>query len=167
MNNENTNYKKATYSRTRNTSLQQSDILANQARIPPQAIDLEEVVLGALMLEKNAVNAVIDILTPEVFYKETHQMIYSAIKELFAKSEPIDILTVTNQLKSNGNLDVVGGPYYISLLTNRVVSSANIEYHARIILQKYIQRQLIVISSEIIRDATALFNNAFNSSLAC
>ena len=153
MNNENTNYKKATYSRTRNTSLQQSDILANQARIPPQAIDLEEVVLGALMLEKNAVNAVIDILTPEVFYKETHQMIYSAIKELFAKSEPIDILTVTNQLKSNGNLDVVGGPYYISLLTNRVVSSANIEYHARIILQKYIQRQLIVISSEIIRDA--------------
>ena len=153
MNNENTNYKKATYSRTRNTSLQQSDILANQARIPPQAIDLEEVVLGALMLEKNAVNSVIDILTPEVFYKETHQMIYSAIKELFAKSEPIDILTVTNQLKSNGNLDVVGGPYYISLLTNRVVSSANIEYHARIILQKYIQRQLIVISSEIIRDA--------------
>lgn len=153
MNNENTNYKKATYSRTRNTSLQQSDILANQARIPPQAIDLEEVVLGALMLEKNAVNAVIDILTPEVFYKETHQMIYSAIKELFAKSEPIDILTVTNQLKSNGNLDIVGGPYYISLLTNRVVSSANIEYHARIILQKYIQRQLIVISSEIIRDA--------------
>jgi len=169
MNNENTNYKKATYSRTRNTSLQQSDILANQARIPPQAIDLEEVVLGALMLEKNAVNAVIDILTPEVFYKETHQMIYSAIKELFAKSEPIDILTVTNQLKSNGNLDVVGGPYYISLLTNRVVSSANIEYHARIILQKYIQRQLIVISSEIIRDAYEdttdvfdLLNNAEN-----
>ena len=153
MNNDNTNYKKATYGRTRASGLQQSDILANQARIPPQATDLEEVVLGALMLEKNAVNAVIDILTPEVFYKETHQIIYTAIKELFAKSEPIDILTVTNQLKSTGNLDVVGGPYYISLLTNRVVSSANIEYHARIILQKYIQRQLIVISSEIIKDA--------------
>lgn len=153
MNNENTNYRKATYGRTKTTSLQQSDILANQARIPPQAVDLEEVVLGALMLEKNAVNAVIDILTPEVFYKETHQIIYTAIKELFAKSEPIDILTVTNQLKSTGNLDAVGGPYYISLLTNRVVSSANIEYHARIILQKYIQRQLIIISSEIIKEA--------------
>ena len=153
MNNDNINYRKATYGRAKATSLQQSEILANQARIPPQATDLEEVVLGALMLEKNAVNAVIDILTPEVFYKESHRLIYTAIKELFAKSEPIDILTVTNQLKSDGNLEVVGGPYYISLLTNRVVSSANIEYHARIILQKYIQRQLIVISSEIIRDA--------------
>ena len=128
-------------------------MLANQGRIPPQAVDLEEVVLGALMLEKNAVNAVIDLLTPEVFYKDAHQTIFSAIKELFGKSEPIDILTVTNQLKSMGALDVIGGPYYISQLTNRVVSSANIEYHARIILQKYIQRQLIVVSSEIIKDA--------------
>ena len=152
MNNNNTNYKKSGFSRTNANNIQ-SEILSNQGRVPPQAVDLEEVVLGAMMLEKGAVNAIIDILTPEVFYKESHQMIYKAIKELFAKSEPIDILTVTNQLKSSGNLEVVGGPYYISQLTNRVVSSANIEYHARIILQKYIQRQLIVISTETIKEA--------------
>lgn len=129
------------------------DLLNSQGRIPPQAVDLEEVVLGALMLEKEAVNAVIDILTPEVFYKEAHQLIFAAIKDLFTKSEPIDILTVTNHLKSTNDLDAVGGAYYISQLTNRVVSSANIEYHSRIILQKHIQRQLIQISSETIKEA--------------
>ncbi len=152
MNNDNTNYIKAGFGRTRAASIP-NEILANQGRVPPQAIDLEEVVLGAMMLEKNAVNSVIDMLTPDVFYKDAHQKIFTAIKDLFGKSEPIDILTVTNQLKSSGNLEVVGGPYYISQLTNRVVSSANIEYHARIILQKYIQRQLIVISSDIIKEA--------------
>lgn len=129
------------------------DVLNSQGRVPPQAVDLEEVVLGALMLEKEAVNAVIDILSPEVFYKEAHQIIFAAIKDLFTKSEPVDILTVTNHLKSTNDLEAVGGPYYISQLTNRVVSSANIEYHTRIILQKYIQRQLIQISSETIKDA--------------
>ena len=129
------------------------DVLNNQGRIPPQAVDLEEVVLGALMLEREAVNAVIDILSPEAFYKEAHQIIFDAIKDLFTKGEAIDILTVTNHLKSTGDLEAVGGPYYISQLTNRVVSSANIEYHSRIILQKYIQRKLIQISSETIKDA--------------
>ena len=129
------------------------DVLNNQGRIPPQAVDLEEVVLGALMLEREAVNAVIDILSPEAFYKEAHQIIFDAIKDLFTKGEAIDILTVTNHLKSTGDLEAVGGPYYISQLTNRVVSSANIEYHSRIILQKYIQRRLIQISSETIKDA--------------
>ncbi|MBS4058365.1 MAG: replicative DNA helicase [Bacteroidales bacterium] len=122
-------------------------------RIPPQAIDLEEVVLGAMMLEKDAVNAVIDILKPEVFYKDGHQKIAEAIQNLFVKSEPIDILTVTNELRSMGDLEMIGGPYYISQLTNRVVSGANIEFHARIILQKHIQRELIRISSDIIKDA--------------
>ena len=128
-------------------------LLASQGRIPPQAVDLEEVVLGALMLEKEAVNEVIDILTPEAFYKEAHQKIFKAIKDLFGKSEPIDILTVTNELKQNGELEEVGGAYYISKLTNRVVSAANIEYHARIIMQKHIQRELIVISSQTISKA--------------
>ncbi len=130
-----------------------SELFDSQGRIPPQAVDLEEVVLGALMLEKEAVNAVIDILSPEVFYKEAHQIIFEAIKDLFTKSEPIDILTVTNHLRSTGDLEAVGGAYYISQLTNRVVSSANIEYHSRIILQKYIQRKLIQISSETIKNA--------------
>lgn len=135
------------------SDLQSNEMLLQQGRIPPQATDLEEVVLGAMMLEKDAVNAVIDILEPDVFYKDTHQLIFKAIKELFSKSEPIDILTVTNQLKFNGDLEIVGGPYYISQLTNRVVSAANIEFHARIMIQKYIQRKLIQISSNIIKDA--------------
>ncbi|MBL4594770.1 MAG: replicative DNA helicase [Flavobacteriales bacterium] len=122
-------------------------------KLPPQAIDLEEAVLGALMLEKEAVNAAIDILQPRSFYKETHQKIFSAIQDLFQKSEPVDILTVTNELKKRGELDLIGGPYYITQLTNRVASAANIEFHARIISQKYIQRELIRISSEIITDA--------------
>lgn len=105
------------------------------------------------MLEKDALTAVIDIIKPAVFYKESHQMIFAAITRLFGKSEPVDILTVTNELKNNGELDIVGGPFYVTQLTNRIASAANVEYHARIISQKYIQRELIRISSEIIKDA--------------
>ena len=126
---------------------------SEHGRVPPQAVDLEEAVLGALMLEQNALTAVVDILKPDVFYKEAHQVIYAAIHRLFAKSEPIDILTVTNELKSSGELELIGGAYYITQLTNRVASTANIEYHARIISQKFIQRELIKLSSEIIKDA--------------
>ncbi|HHN48044.1 MAG TPA: replicative DNA helicase [Bacteroidales bacterium] len=125
----------------------------DHGKLPPQAIELEEAVLGAIMLEKDALAAVIDILKPETFYKEVHQHIFRAIQQLFQKTEPVDILTVTNQLKSNGLLDVVGGPYYITQLTNRISSAANIEYHSRILMQKYIQRELIRTSSEIIRDS--------------
>ena len=85
------------------------NIYAEHGRVPPQAVDLEEAILGALMLEQNALTAVVDILKPEIFYKETHQRIYSAIHRLFAKSEPVDILTVTNELKSTGELELVGG----------------------------------------------------------
>ena len=137
----------------RRSSATPEQLLASQGRIPPQAVDLEEVVLGALMLEKEAVNEVIDILTPEAFYREAHQKIFKAIKDLFGKSEPIDILTVTNELKQTGELEAVGGAYYISKLTNRVVSAANVEYHARIIMQKHIQRELIAISSDTINQA--------------
>jgi len=122
-------------------------------KLPPQAIDLEEAVLGALMLEKNALTAVIDILKADSFYKEAHQKIFAAITSLFTKSEPIDILTVTTELRKSGELEIVGGAYYITQLTNRVASAANVEYHARIISQKHIQRELIRISSETIRDS--------------
>ncbi len=139
-----------------------TQVFAEHGRIPPQAIELEEAVLGALMLEQNALTSVIDILKPEVFYKEAHQVIYAAIHRLFAKSEPVDILTVTNELKSSGELELIGGAYYITQLTNRVASTANIEYHARIITQKYIQRELIRISSEIIKDAFEDTTDVFN-----
>lgn len=122
-------------------------------KVPPQAIDLEEAVLGAIMLEKDALAAIIDVIRPDAFYKEAHKIIFQAITKLFAKGEPIDILTVTNELKFEGTLEAAGGPFYIAQLTNRVASAANTEFHARIILQKFIQRELIRISSEVIKDA--------------
>jgi replicative DNA helicase len=122
-------------------------------KLPPQSLDMEEAVLGALMLAKDPVNDVIDILQPESFYKDAHQKIYSAIKDLFATSQPIDILTVTQELRKKGEIDEVGGPFYISQLTNRVASTANTENHARIISQKHILRELIKISSSVIQKA--------------
>lgn len=133
-------------------SLPTADYLEH-GRVPPQASDLEEIVLGAMMLEQDALTNIIDILKPEVFYKNAHQKIFSVIYDLFSETEPVDILTVTQELKKRGELDVVGGSYYISQLTNRVASAANIEYHARIILEKFLQRELIRISSEIIKDS--------------
>ena len=128
-----------------------SPFFQDSGRIPPQAVDFEEAVLGALMLEKNAVNDVIDVLSPESFYKDQHQKIYAVIHYLFGNSQPIDILTVTQELRNRGELDYVGGAYYISQLTNRIASAANVEHHARIIAQKFIQRELIRISSDTIK----------------
>src|ERR1051325_7423687 len=122
-------------------------------KVPPQAKDLEEAVLGAIMLEKSAFDTVVEILKPECFYVESHQRIYRAMQGLQQKNQPIDILTVVEELKFREELDIVGGPYYVTRLTNAVVSSANIEAHSRIILQKFIQRELIRISGEIIGDA--------------
>jgi replicative DNA helicase len=122
-------------------------------KLPPQATDLEEAVLGAMMLEKDALTNVIDILQPKSFYKEANGKIFGAIQRLFNASEPVDILTVTNDLKKSGELEIVGGAYYVTSLTNRVASAANAEFHARIISQKYIQRELIRISTETIRNA--------------
>ncbi|MFC7358249.1 replicative DNA helicase [Jejudonia soesokkakensis] len=128
-------------------------ISLEKGKIPPQAIDLEEVVLGAMMIDKKGVDEVIDILSDDVFYKEAHQHIFAAIHTLFENSEPVDLLTVSAQLKREQKLDVSGGEFYLVQLTQKVSSSAHIEFHARIILQKYIQRSLIKISNEIIEDS--------------
>lgn len=125
-------------------------ISLEKGKIPPQAIDLEEAVLGAMMIDKKGVDDVIDILNPEAFYKDAHKYIFEAILKLFENSEPVDLLTVSSQLKKDARLDLVGGDFYLISLTQRVASSAHIEFHARIILQKYIQRSLIKISNEII-----------------
>ncbi len=122
-------------------------------KIPPQAKELEEAILGAIMLEKSAFDTVVEILKPECFYVEGHQKIYKAMQSLAIKSLPIDLLTVVEELKVREELDFVGGPYAVTKLTNSVVSSANIEAHSRIVLQKFIQRELIRISGEIIGDA--------------
>ncbi|RLD28242.1 MAG: replicative DNA helicase [Bacteroidetes bacterium] len=124
-----------------------------KGKIPPQALDLEEVVLGAMMIDKKGVDEVIDILSPEAFYKEAHQYIFEAIFRLFENSQPIDLLTVSIQLKKDSRLDLAGGDFYLISLTQKVSSSAHIEFHARIILQKFIQRSLIKISNEIIEDS--------------
>lgn len=128
-------------------------ISLERGKIPPQAVDLEEVVIGAMMIDKKGVDEVIDILHPDVFYKDAHRFIYEAIFVLFEESQPVDLLTVSSQLKKAGKLELIGGDFYLIKLTQKVASSAHIEFHARIILQKYIQRSLIKISNEIIEDA--------------
>ncbi len=122
-------------------------------KIQPQAIPLEEAVLGAIMLDKNALPTVLDILQPDSFYVEGHALIYKAMLSLFEKTHPIDILTVHEELKLEGTLDQMGGSNYLVELTNKVASAANIEYHARIIAQKHIQRELIRVSTNIITDS--------------
>ena len=124
-----------------------------QGKLPPQAIELEEAVLGAMLIDKKGVDEVIDLLEPEAFYKSSHKYIFESIFRLFQNSQPIDLLTVSADLRKNGKLESIGGDYYLVHLTQKVASSAHIEFHARIILQKYIQRSLIRISNEIIESS--------------
>ncbi len=129
------------------------DISESLGKLPPQALDLEEAVLGALMLEKNALNAVVEFLKPEHFYDDRHKEIYSAIIDLFKATEPVDMRTVVNQLRKNGKIELIGGAYYIAELTAKVSSAANIEYHARVIMEMAIKRTLIQVASQIHHDA--------------
>ncbi|MCL2074284.1 MAG: replicative DNA helicase [Marinilabiliaceae bacterium] len=116
-------------------------------RMPPQDTDLEEVILGAMLLEKDSFAIVSELLKPECFYREAHQIIFQAAYNLFLKENPIDIMTVTEEIRRLGKLEEVGGAFYIAQLTNRVAAAANIEYHSRIIYQKYLQREIIVLST--------------------
>ena len=117
--------------------------------LQPQAIDIEKVVLGALMIDKDAFSVVSEILRPETFYEPRHKKIFTAIQTLNMDENPVDIMTVTNELAKEGTLDDVGGPTYIVDLTSHVASSAHIEYHAKILQQKYLARQLISFASII------------------
>ena len=131
------------------TSPKNSDTSLDYGRIPPQAVELEEAVLGAIMLERDAVLSVLDILKKESFYKDSHQKIYQAIVDLSTNQKAIDILTVTEELRRKKELEEIGGPLVITQLTSKVASAAHLEFHARIIQQKYIQRELIRVSSTI------------------
>ncbi len=122
-------------------------------RVLPQAVPLEEVVLGAIMLDKDALSVVLDILRAESFYRDEHQQIFRAMLRLFERSNPVDALTVMEELRKMGELEAVGGPAYLANLTMKVASAANLEYHARIISQKFIQRELIRTSTKIVRDS--------------
>jgi replicative DNA helicase len=121
--------------------------------LPPQAIELEEAVLGACMVESEAINLVVDILTPECFYVDANKTLFTAIIDLYKRSSPIDILTVCQKLKSLDKLAEVGGAYYITSLTNRIASSSNIVYHSRIIVEQYLKREMIRLSNESIKNA--------------
>ena len=117
--------------------------------VQPQALEFEEAVLGALMIEKDAYSQISEILKPESFYDHRHQLIFEAIRSLNLQQKPVDILTVTEYLNSTGNLEEAGGPFYITQLSGKVASSAHIEYHARIIAQKFLARELITFTSVV------------------
>ena len=122
-------------------------------KTPPQAIEIEEAVLGSLMLDSNALNMTIETLYREYFYKPEHQYVFDAIRKLFEDSYPVDLMTVVERLRQSGTLEMAGGAYNVAQLTNNVVSSAHIEYHVRILNEKYIQRELIRTSTETITQA--------------
>ena len=125
------------------------EVTDNFGHLQPQAVELEQAVLGALMIEKDAYYQVSEILRPESFYDNRHKIIYEAIRRLNLEEKPVDILTVTEQLRSTNQLEEVGGPFYITQLSGMVASSAHIEYHARIIAQKATARALISYTSGI------------------
>lgn len=130
-------------------------------KLPPQAPDLEQVVLGAIMLESDRLSEVIGFLPVGVFYRPEHNTIYDAILQLFAAGQPVDIITVTEQLRSNGTLNQVGGSIYVTQLTNRIASSVNTEYHARLLIEAYYKREVIRCSTDAIEMAYDPSSDAF------
>ncbi len=132
---------------------QAKNISLPQAKLPPQAVELEKAILGAMMIDKRGVDEVVDLLFEEAFYLPEHREIFSAIISLFEEGKPIDIFTVTEALRARGTLKQIGGEYYLITLSNLVATAAHIEYHARIVLQKYVKRELIQISGKIIEQS--------------
>ncbi|KXB40252.1 replicative DNA helicase [Bacteroidales bacterium KA00344] len=140
--------KKTTY-KGRARSKTSAPIDPTYAHMQPQAVDVEKVVLGALMIDRDAFSVIGEIVRPETFYEPSHQKIYTAIQTLNINESPVDIMTVTNELQKEGTLDDVGGAPYVVDLASQVASSAHIEYHAKILQQKYLARQLISFASVI------------------
>ena len=124
--------------------------LPSEGRVPPQAVDVEMAVLGAMLLDKGAIAKAIEILDDSSFYKPAHQRIFAGMVALFEKSEPVDLITLVEELRRRAELDKIGGEYYLTELTTRVTTTANIEYHAHIVLEKALMRQLISSSSEVV-----------------
>jgi len=143
MANENNRYRK---DNNRAAYADLADVLLN---VPPQAPELEEAVLGALMLERDSIIAVQEYVVAEAFYIEAHRIIYQAICDLSTELKPIDLYTVTERLKQKRQLKVIGGAPYLAQLTQKVGSAAHVEFHAKIIAQKYVQRELIRATTEI------------------
>lgn len=119
-------------------------------KVPPQATEIEKLILGAIMLERNAIDIASELLTPESFYLESHSKIFSAILSLSARGQGVDVELVANELRIYGDLEAVGGPYYVMQLTNSVVSGANVEAHCQIVKQKQLARQMIKLGGELV-----------------
>ena len=134
---------------TRQRKTNPNPIDNNYGHLQPQALEIEKIVLGALMIDKDAFTVVSEILRPESFYEKRHEKIYLAIQNLNMEEKPVDILTVVEELKREGTLEEIGGAVYIAELSQHVVSSAHIELHARILAQKSLARQLISFASDI------------------
>jgi replicative DNA helicase len=124
-----------------------------EGRVPPQAMDVEAAVLSGMLLEKEAIAKAIEVLDDSAFYKPAHQSIYRAMLALFERSEPVDLITLTEELRRRGELEKIGGEFFLAELTSKVTSAANIEYHAHIVLEKALMRQLITASSSVINKA--------------
>ena len=118
-------------------------------KLPPQEPELEKAVLGALLIQSEAIFSIMDVLKPESFYDPVHREIFQAIIDLGSNSKPVDIMTVAVELKAKEKIDIIGGEIYLAELTDRVATSSHLEFHAKIVHQKYIQRELIKIASEI------------------
>lgn len=137
-----------------NQEIKKTNIISlDKGKLPPQAIELEEAILGAMMIDKNGLYEAIETLVPEVFYKEAHKHIFEAISSLFSKNNPVDLITVSEELKKLSKLELSGGDLYLIQLTQKISSSAHINYHSKLVIQKYVQRLLIRVSSELIEDA--------------
>lgn len=121
-----------------------------KGKLPPQAIELEEAVIGAVLIDNSGLHEAMEILFPDVFYKEPHRLVFEAVNSLYNRNEPVDLLTVSQELRKQGKLDLVGGDFYLIGLTQKIASSAHIDYHSRILLQKFVQRKCIATSSELI-----------------
>lgn len=159
---ENDNKNRPVYNNDRRARITNPTPYSGLGKLPPQAVDLEEAILGSLMLEK--VNQeIFSLIRPEYFYKDNHQKIYQAIVQLRVEKKPIDILTVTAKLRKAGELEMIGGAYYITELTNRVASAANIEFHIRIIHEAFLKREIIRIGTQGIQESYEDTTDVFDS----
>ncbi len=138
------------------------DRSSQEGRIPPQAVEIESQVLGAMLLEREAIAKVIEVLDEDAFHAEYHRKIYQAILAMFDRSEPVDTITLAEELRRRGHLEIVGGEPYLVELTMKVTSAANVEYHARIVLEKSLMRNLISASSAIATRAFQPTEDAFD-----
>jgi replicative DNA helicase len=137
-------------------------VLEQEGRVPPQAVEVEEAVLGAMLIEHGAATIALQMLKAEDFYKPANRHIYETLSNLYERDNPLDLLTVENELRDNGLLDAVGGSTYLSDLTRSVSSAANIEYHAQIITEKAIKRNLILASTDVIRESYDSASDAYD-----